>query len=219
VSSKVRVVLADDHPIVLEGLRNLVASDGRFELVGEATNGRAALRMVHGTEPDVAVLDISMPEINGIILTRRLAEECPKVRVLLLTLYEDRAYVHQALKAGARGYALKRTAAAHLLDAIRAVHVGGLYLDPAIAHLVDPTRARRPSGGVRVSEGPELATREIEVLKLTALGFTNKEIARRLDVGVKSIETYKARATEKLGLSSRAEIVRFAAGQGWLADV
>jgi DNA-binding NarL/FixJ family response regulator len=216
VSSKIRIVLADDHPIVLEGLRNIIALESRFELVHEAINGRAALKAIHETAPDVAVLDISMPEINGIVLTRRLAEECPKVRVLLLSVYEDRAYVHQALKAGARGYALKRTAAAHLLGAIRAVHVGGLYLDPAIVHVVDPEKARALVSDTGTSE---LASREIEVLKFTALGFTNKEIARRLDVSVKSVETYKARATEKLKLTSRAEIVRFAAGQGWLADI
>jgi len=216
VSPKVRIVLADDHPIVLEGLRNLVASGDRFELVGEATNGRVALKVIRETEPDVAILDISMPEINGIVLTRRLAEECPKVRVLLLTLYEDRAYVHQALKAGARGYALKRTAAAHLVAAIRAVYVGGLYLDPAIAYIVDATKGQKAGGD---TGAPELGSREVEVLKFTALGFTNKEIARRLDVSVKSVETYKARATEKLKLTSRAEIVRFAAGQGWLADL
>jgi DNA-binding NarL/FixJ family response regulator len=219
VSSKVRIVLADDHPVVLEGLRNIVASDSRFELVGEATNGRAALKVVHDTMPDVAVLDLSMPEINGVVLTRRLAEECASVRVLLLTLHEDRAYVQQALKAGARGYALKRTAPANLLNAIRAVHVGGLYLDPSIAHVIDPTKARTPVNGAGILDGPDLASREIEVLKCTALGFTNKEIARRLDVSVKSVETYKARATEKLSLTSRAEIVRFAAGQGWLSDI
>jgi len=219
VSAKVRIVLADDHPIVLEGLRNLVAAEGRFELVGEASSGLLALKVIRATAPDVAVLDISMPELNGIVLTRRLRTECPGVRVLLLTLHEDRAYVNQAMKPGARGYALKRTAAAHLLQAIQAVYVGGLYLDPAIAHTLNSPNGRGAGEARQVLQGPELANREVQVLKLTALGFTNKEIALRLDVSAKSIETYKARAVEKLQLKSRADIVRFAAAQGWLADI
>jgi DNA-binding NarL/FixJ family response regulator len=219
MSAKVKIVLADDHPIVLEGLRNLVLAESSFELVGEASSGLSALKTICEKLPDVAVLDISMPEMNGILLTRRLAAECPTVRVLLLTSYEDRAYVNQGLKAGARGYALKRTASANLLKAIRAVYVGGLYLDPSVAESFD-RRTQPASGQLRkVGAEPELTNREIEVLKLTALGYTNKEIALRIDVGVKSIETYKARACDKIGLTSRADIVRYAAAQGWLADV
>jgi DNA-binding NarL/FixJ family response regulator len=219
LSLKARIVLADDHPIVLEGLRNLVKSEPSFELIGEATTGLSALKLIRETSPDVAVIDISMPELNGIALTRRLSDECPSVRTLLLTLHEDRAYVNQALKAGARGYALKRTAAKNLIQAIRAVYIGGLYLDPAIATLIGHGGRSRSNELRAPGLGPELATRELEVLKLAALGYTNKEIARRLDVGVKSVETYKARAAEKLGLTSRVEIVRYAAAQGWLADV
>jgi DNA-binding NarL/FixJ family response regulator len=219
VSPGIRVVLADDHPIVLEGLRNLVSAEPSFELVGEATSGLAALRTIRETVPDVAVLDISMPEMNGILLTRRLTTECPTVRVLLLTFNEDRAYVNQALKAGARGYALKRTAPANLVRAIRAVHVGGLYLDPAVEGMFDRRKPQTTGQSRKVGDEPALTNREIEVLKLTALGFTNKEIAVRIDVSVKSIETYKSRAAEKLDLKSRAEIVRYAAAQGWLADV
>jgi DNA-binding NarL/FixJ family response regulator len=177
------------------------------------------LSLVREKRPDVAVVDLSMPGLNGIGLAKRLREEFPSVRVVILTLQEERAYVNQALQAGVRGYALKRSALENLIHAIRAVSAGGLYLDPAIAGLViDP--ARRGNGAsLENSDASELSGREAEVLKRTALGQTNKEIARHLDVGVKSVETYKARAAEKLGLATRADIVRYASAQGWLADL
>ena len=216
---KHRVLLADDHPIVLTGLRNLIAEADDLALVGEATNGLLALQLIRDLAPDVAVVDISMPELNGIMLTRRLAEECPDVRVMALTLYEDRAYVHQALQAGARGYVLKRSAAENLLPAIRAVLGGGLYLDPAIAgHVCDAT-ASHVGRSTALFSPPELTDRETDVLRQTALGLTNKEIARQLGIGVKSVETYKARAGDKLGFRTRADIVRYAAAQGWLANL
>lgn len=214
-----RIVLADDHPIVLNGLRNLIRAQPDFELVGEAANGRQAQKLIRETKPDVAVLDISMPELNGIMLSRRLAEEMPALKIIMLTLHEDRAYLKQALDAGAGGYVLKRSAAENLVQAIRAVVVGGLYVDPVMANrLFDatPRRAGRSKSGVAAAE---LTDREAEVLKFAALGFTNKEIAGKLDVGVKSIETYKARGAEKLGLKTRAELVRYAAAQGWLAGI
>jgi DNA-binding NarL/FixJ family response regulator len=214
--SKTRIVLADDHPIVLDGLRNLIRAEEDFELVGEAGSGLAALKVIREARPDVAVLDISMPEINGIVLSRRLATEIPELCVLMLTLHEDRAYLNQALEAGVRGYVLKRSAVENLVHAIRAITVGGIYVDPAISRrLVDGKRGHnKPSP--RGSAVPALTERETAVLKMAGLGFTNKEIASRLDVGVKSVETYKARGLEKLGLKTRAELVRYASTQGWL---
>jgi DNA-binding NarL/FixJ family response regulator len=210
-----RIVLADDHPIVLDGLRNLIRAEADFELVGEAASGLAALKVIREQRPDVAVLDVSMPEINGIVLSRRLAAEIPQVSVLMLTLHEDRAYLNQALEAGVRGYVLKRSAVENLVQAIRAVLVGGLYVDPAIsARTHDGKRSSSkatPQGGA-----PALTEREAAVLKMAGSGQTNKEIASRLDVGVKSVETYKARGLEKLGLKTRAELVRYASTQGWL---
>jgi DNA-binding NarL/FixJ family response regulator len=213
---KTRIVLADDHPIVLDGLRNLLRAESDFELVGEAASGLAALKVIRDSKPDVAVLDISMPELNGIVLSRRLAGELPGLRILVLTLHEDRAYLNQAMEAGVRGYVLKRSAVENLVQAIRAVMTGGIYLDPAIAGRV--FNAKRASARLSASKGaaPALTDRESDVLKMAALGFTNKEIAARLDVGVKSVETYKARGLEKLGLKTRAELVRYASGQGWL---
>jgi DNA-binding NarL/FixJ family response regulator len=214
--TKTRIVLADDHPIVLDGLRNLINAVDEFELVGEAASGLAALKVIREQRPDVAVLDISMPELNGILLSRRLAGEMPTLRVLVLTLHEDRAYLNQALEAGVCGYVLKRSAVENLVQAIRAVMTGGIYVDPAITgRMFDGKRvSARQSAGK--GAWPALTDRETDVLKMTALGFTNKEIASRLDVGVKSVETYKARGLEKLGLKTRAELVRYASGQGWL---
>ena len=217
MSGRTRIILADEQPIVLNGLRNLIMTESDLELVGEATNGPAALAIIRETRPDVAVVDVSLSGLNGIVLTRRLSTEIPSVGVLVLTSYEDRGFVKQAFEAGARGYVLKRSAAEHLILAVRAVAVGSLYVDPIIRRRlfdVDPKNTARSR-----NTGGELTERETEVLKLIALGFTNKEIARQLGLGVKSVETYKARGTEKLGLKTRAELVRYAAGQGWLADV
>ncbi len=214
--TKTRIVLADDHPIVLDGLRNLIGAETDLELVGEAAGGLAALKVIRQKRPDVAVLDISMPELNGIVLSRRLAGEMPALRVLVLTLHEDRAYLNQALEAGVRGYVLKRSAVENLVQAIRAVMVGGIYVDPAIAGRA--LRGKRAHNKPSAAKGaaPALTEREAAVLKMAALGFTNKEIASRLDVGVKSVETYKARGLDKLGLKTRAQLVRYGSAQGWL---
>ena len=218
-ANKPRVVLADDHPIVLAGLSGLIHADDSLELVGVAATGLAALTLIRETGPDVAVIDISMPELNGIALTKRVASDFPSVRTLILSLHEDRVYLNQALQAGARGYALKKSAPQNLLNAIRAVFVGGLYVDPAMAGYMFDTRQRRSGQTTGEIELNELTGREAEVLKLTALGETNKEIARQLDVSVKTVETFKGRGIKKLGLKSRADIVRYAATQGWFADI
>lgn len=216
---RTRITLADDHPVVLAGLRNLIQVEADLELVGEATTGLAALKMIRETQPDVAVVDVSMPELNGVALSRRLTAECPSVRLLMLTLHEDRAYLKQAFEAGVRGYVLKRSAAENLIHAIRAVMVGGLYVDAAIAGRVLDRASTRSARSANAGAAVELTERESEVLKLVALGFTNKEIARKLDVGTKSIETYKARGAVKLDLRTRADIVRYASAQGWLDGI
>jgi len=197
-------------------LRNLIRAEPDFALVGEAASGLSALKIIREQRPDVAVLDISMPELNGVLLSRRLNGEMPGLRLLVLTLHEDRAYLNQALEAGVRGYVLKRSAVENLVQAIRAVMVGGLYIDPAIVGRVFESKQINKRLAARKGVAPALTDREADVLKMAALGFTNKEIASRLDVGVKSIETYKARGLEKLGLKTRAELVRYASGQGWL---
>lgn len=218
MTQAIRIVLCDDHPIVLAGLRNLIASEQGFDVVGTASNGAAALKLICESRPDIAVIDISMPQLNGIALARRLAQEAPAVKVMVLTLHEDKAFLKQALDAGVRGYLLKRSAAENLVQAARTVIDGGVYVDPAMVDLVfvgSSHRQRKPAGEMVI---PDLTEREADVLKLTALGHTNKETARRLDVGLKSVETYKARGMEKLGLKTRAELVRYAAAQGWLEN-
>ena len=214
-----RIALCDDHPIVLNGLQNLIESEPDFEIVGTATDGLAALKLIAEKLPDIALIDISMPELNGIALARRLQQEAPSVRVVVLTVYEDRAFLKQALDAGVRGYLLKRSAAESLIQAARAVLTGGIYVDPAIADRLFVNSAPRQGRNGDKRTMPALTERESEVLKLTALGFTNKETARRLDIGVKSVETYKARGLEKLGLNTRAELVRYASAEGWLANI
>jgi DNA-binding NarL/FixJ family response regulator len=219
MTEKIRVALADDHPIVLAGLRNLIETGSGLELVGESATGQSALKLVRDRLPDVAVIDISMPEINGIALARRLADDCPGVRVIILTLYEERSFLKQALAAGVKGYVLKRSAAENLVSAIRAVKSGALYIDPSFGEDAQDSVAVQPSRTAGTGDALGLTERETSVLRYSALGLTTKEIAARLDVSSKTVETYKSRASEKLGLKTRAEIVRFAAAQGWLEDI
>ena len=213
-----RIVLADDHPIVLNGLRNLIRAVREFDLVGEAATGLAALAIIREKLPDIAVIDISMPGLNGIALTKHLADECPSVRVIVLTVHEDRAYINHALQAGVRGYVLKRSLSDNLIQAIRAVVLNEVYLDPAItAYLIDATII--PDKALKATTVANLTGRETEVLRLTALGQTNKEIAQSLLLSIKSVETFKARGVKKLGLRTRADIVRYGAAQGWFANL
>ena len=210
---RIRVAIADDHPVVLAGIKALLQAAPEIDLVGEARDGAAALRLVTAERPDVAVVDISMPEMNGLDLARRIAAAVPEARVIALTLHEDRAYVQRMLDAGVRGYLLKRSAAEDLVRAVRAVAEGGLYLDPAVA---GKALAETAATAKAAAADGALSPREAEVLRFTARGFSNKEIALRFDVSVKTIETHRARGADKLGLRSRAEIVRYAAAKGWL---
>ena len=219
MTDKRRIILADDHPIFVAGLYAFIQVEGDLEIVGSAATGIEALKLIHESKPDLAVVDISMPVLTGIGLLRRIAEQRLSVRILMLSLHEDRAHVTQALQAGARGYVLKRSACENFIAAIRAVLAGGIYIDPALAGRMFNSRPARQGSCAFDLDRSELTGREADVLKLAALGFTNKEIARQLDVGVKSIETYKARGSTKLGLKTRVELVRYASMQGWLAGI
>ena len=200
---KASIVLADDHPFILLALKQLIAAEADLELVGEAVTGIDALSLVRSTTPDVAVIDVAMPGMSGILLTRKIGEERPTVKVLILTAHDDEGHVKQALSAGARGFILKRSATTTLIPAIRAALAGGTFIDPQVA-------SRGAEGGV------ELSPREREALRLTALGYATKEIAQSMGIGGKSVETYRSRALEKLGLKSRSEIVKYAVSEGWL---
>jgi DNA-binding NarL/FixJ family response regulator len=212
--SPVRIALVDDHPVVLAGIRALLQGVPEVELVGEANTGATGLKAICDSSPDIAVIDLSLPDISGMELARQVGRHCPTVKIIALTVHEDRAYIHPVLEAGARGYLLKRSAGDELLRAIRAVNQGDLYLDPAIAVKAVNARELALPGE---SDGGELSRREEDVLRLVAQGFSNKQIAGQLEVSVKSVETYKARASEKKGLRSRADIVRYGIKQGWLA--
>lgn len=211
----VRVLIADDHAIVRDGLRALIESHDGLTVVGEASTGQEAWQRACELAPDVLVLDLSMPETSGIDAASRIAADCPGVRVIALTMHEERGYVSQLLRAGAAGYVLKRTASADLVQAIRTVAGGGSYVDPSLAAalLSDQLTAGRPAD---VENLADVSAREREVLRLVALGHTNKEIAAALEISVKTVETHKANAMAKLGFRSRAALVRFAIQQGWL---
>jgi DNA-binding NarL/FixJ family response regulator len=219
MSGKTRVTLADDHPIVLAGLRNLIEAEDDFNLVGHASSGTSALKMIQDKLPDVAIVDIAMPGLNGIAVARRLASECRSVRVVILTFYEEQSFLKQALAAGVRGYVLKRSAAENLVEAIRAVARGAVYIDPLLADGLPGSVVSNASKASQAGEVLGLTDRETSVLKYLARGLTSKEIAARLDLSIKTVDTYKARATEKLQLKTRADIVRFGLAQGWLEQV
>ncbi len=214
-SDPLTVFLADDHPIVMAGIKALVTEDSRFSVVGQASNGREVVREVNALRPDLLILDISMPGLNGLQVAERLRKECPDCRILALTVHEDRDYLRQLLAYGVAGYLLKRSAAEDLIRALTSVASGGLYLDPAIAGLAVSLDATNESGAAQ--SGADLSQREEDVVRLTASGHSNKSVATMLGVSVKSIETYKARAMEKLGIRSRVDLVRHAMSKGWLA--
>ena len=215
--ARLRVFLADDHPLVLDGIRSLLHGDPGLEIVGEARDGRAALRMAVELRPDVAVLDLSMPGMNGVDVTRQLLRECPACKVIVLTVHEDRSYFRKLIEVGAVGYVLKRSVSEDLLRAIHSVAAGGIYLDPAIAGKAIEGIANK--AGETSDHWVDLSERELEILRLAALGHSNKEIAAQLNLSVKSVETYKARGMDKLGFHSRVQLVGYAVAEGWLKEV
>jgi DNA-binding NarL/FixJ family response regulator len=213
--SSLRIVLADDHIVVRQGLRALLNEQVDIEVVGEASTGNEAIAQTCTLNPDIVVLDLSMPELNGIAATARIVAECPQTKVLALTVHEDTSYLRQLLAAGAAGYVLKRSAGAVLIQALRAIAAGETYIDPllvgrAINKLVHSSNEEEFQPFAKLSE------REHNVLKLLAQGYAIKEIAQQLNLSAKTIETYKTRGSEKLNLSSRAALVRYALRQGWL---
>jgi DNA-binding NarL/FixJ family response regulator len=216
MNSKLRVYLADDHPIVRGGLKSLIDAQIDMVVVGEAGDGAATIRDVLDLMPDIAVIDVSMPTVNGIEATDSICQQAPRVGVVALTAFEDRGYLQILLKAGAKGYVVKRSAAEDLVRAIRVVAGGETYIDPAVAgELVAAVSTSLPAP---MSTEAELSSRESEVLRLIAEGHGIKAIAAKLNVGVRTVETYKARGMGKLGLKTRVNIIRYAVQQGWLKD-
>ena len=213
--TKLRIFLADDHVVVREGLKALINAQTDMIVIGEASDGQTAWQQAQACQPDVVIMDISMPGLNGVQATAQLKQACPAIKVLALSVHDDTSYLRQLLAAGACGYILKHAAAEDLIQAIRMIAAGGVYLDPAlVGHVV--------AGYVRVPMttsallGADLSERETEVAQRIAQGYSNKEIATQLTLSVKTVETYRARAMEKLGIASRAELVRYALEHDWL---
>ena len=208
----IRVVIADDHATVRHGVRLLIDSQPDMAVVGEASEGGAVLELIRGLSPDVVVLDLAMPGVNGLQATRQLKDTRPELPVIALTRHDDESYLQELLRAGVSGYVLKQSASVELLQAIRAAAKGGQYLDSAITGRV----SNRFSGRAKPSR--EITEREAEVLRLIAWGHSNKEIAAHLNLSVKTVEVHKANAMRKLELGGRIDIVRYALLKGWLQE-
>lgn len=207
--SVIRVLLADDHRILREGIRALIEDQDDMQVVGEAEDGLAAVKKVAQLQPDVVVMDIAMPLLNGLEATRQIHRDYPRVRVLILTMHENEEYIRQVLAAGALGYILKDAAARDLLGAIRSVHQGEAVLSPAITRLVIEDYLRW--GDIRPEDTTDgLTAREREVLQLIAEGYTNKEIAGILSLSVKTVQSHRTNLMNKLDLHDRGELIKYA---------
>jgi two-component system response regulator NreC len=212
-SEQIRVFLIDDHGVVRQGLRLLIDAEADMRVIGDSERGRGAADAVAAAGgADVVVLDVSMPDVNGAQVARELRTALPLVKIVALTRHTEKAYVQQMLLNGANGYVLKQTAADVLITAIRTVAGGGTYLDPAVAGKFIEIGAHPMRG----ADSDNLTVREREVLTLVAYGHTNKEIAAMLGITVKTVETHKTNGMQKLEITSRAELVRFALAQAWL---
>lgn len=216
-----RIILVDDHPVVLAGLKALVIGLPDFELVGQASCAAEALALVRGQRPDLAVLDMGLPGMNGLTLAERILEELPETLIVMLTHYAEPSYVQKALRAGIRGYVLKASASDKVAQALRTVLSGGVYIDSELEDFRSEwIRKLCPAAGVSTATASDTLTyREMQVLRLAAVGHSNKEIARRIGLGIKSVETYRYRACKKLMLHSRLDIIRYGASHGWILDV
>jgi DNA-binding NarL/FixJ family response regulator len=210
-------LVADDHAIVRRGLRLLIDGEPDMVVIGEAADGKSVLEQAQALKPDVVVMDISMPTMNGLIATRTLKSVQPDVAIVAVSRHEEDTYVQDLLRAGASGYVLKQSAPPELLRAIRAIAAGGVYLDPAVSTrvadgLLGGRRDRRQTPDATITD------RESEVLRLVAVGHSNKDIADRLKISIKTVELHKANAMRKLGLTGRVDIIRYGVLQGWLYD-
>jgi len=215
MAEKLRILLADDHETVREGLRMILNAQPDMQVVATAGDGTEAISQCEKITPDVVIMDISMPGMNGLAATQQLNEKCPDTKVLTLTRHEDTGYLQQLMRAGAAGYVLKQSRPAELLHAIRAVATGGKYLD---ASMTAPVIGSYTKTTPNIEPTTPLSPRETEVLRLIAWGNTNKEIAARLDLSVKTVEAHKANGMRKLGMRGRIDIVRYALLQGWLNE-
>jgi two-component system response regulator NreC len=206
---RIRILLADDHAVVRQGFKMILGAQTDMEIIGEAGNGRDAVELAESLRPDIIVMDVAMPELNGIEATRRLAASLPHTRIVALSMHKDSVYVREILRAGARGYLLKDSGAADLVSAVRAVASGEGYISPAVSSSVLDDYRRHVTNPVDL-----LTSREREVLQMLAEGKTNKEIAGILNLSVYTVDAHRGRIMEKLNLHSINELVRFAVRNG-----
>ena len=211
---KIRVLVVDDHTIVRDGIRALLGLAGDIEVVGEAENGREALDRVRELVPDVVLMDVAMPTMDGLEATRRIHREFPQTKVLALTQYDDREYVFSVVEAGAQGFISKTAASAEVVSGIRAVHRGDSFLSPSVAKLL--VEHYREGAALRKSQDPygQLTDREREILKLLAEGYTGQEIAEMLVISPKTVEGHKTNLMSKLDIHSRTDLVKYALRKG-----
>ena len=213
--SKIRVVIADDHVVVREGTRELLEREEDLEVVGEAGDGVEAVELVTRLKPDVAIVDIAMPRLNGIEATKQIKAIHPATAVLILTAYENDQYIFALLEAGAAGYLLKNAKAQEVIQAVRAVHAGESVLSPTIARKVLNRFVPRP-GEAKQPEIAELTDRELEVVRLAAKGLSNKDIAQQLSLSVRTVQAHLGNILNKLMVGSRTEAVLYCLKRGWL---
>lgn len=214
-----RILLVDNHPVVLAGLQALVLGLPELELIGQVTSASQALALVREQSPDIVTLDIGLPGMNGVALAERILEGAPEIRIVMLTHYEEASYVQKALRTGVRGYVLKASPTEKVVQAIRTVQSGGVYIDSELEEFRSDRMRKlvwEPGQAHAPLPNGKLTDRELQVLRLAAVGHSNKDIARRIGLGIKSVETYRYRACKKLLLRSRLDIVRYGASHGWL---
>jgi DNA-binding NarL/FixJ family response regulator len=217
---KISVLLVDDHTVIRQGLRALLSAEEDLEVIGEAENGRQAVALARKTPPDVVVMDVAMPLLNGLEATRQILKNTPQSKVLVLTSYGDDDCVAQMMKAGATGYLIKQTAANDLLKAIREVHRGNAFFSPSIAkRLRDQCREVFSTGGHSTRKNGELTSREAEVLQLIAEGFSNKQIASQLTISIKTVEKHRQQVMNKLNIHDVAGLTRYAISKGVIERV
>ena len=214
MNSPSRVLLADDHAVLRSGLRLLLTSQNEFEVVGEASSGVETLSLAEQLQPDLILLDLSMPALGGLDALPTLRKLVPSARILILTMHDDPQYLRQALKHGASGYVLKKAADAELLSAMRSVLRGEVYVHPSMTRILLEDMLPESQSGDNEDSWDSLSEREQQVLKMVALGHTSAEIAEQLNLSAKTVETYRARGMEKLGLRTRAALVKFALQEG-----
>lgn len=216
-TEKVRIILIDDHPVMRAGVCTLLGAESDLEMVGEADNGFTGVRLAKELQPDLIIMDVSLPQLGGPEATKQILAAQPTQRILALSAHEEPAFARLLLDAGAAGYALKRSACDELVRAVRIVAAGGTYVDPSMAGALVGGGQRR-SGSSDSMPAVSLSEREAEVIRLIAQGHTSKEMAHALSLSPRTLETYKARAMSKLNLRTRADLIRYALRSGWLRD-